>query len=63
MKLTTNDLIATLEKLRSTKHPDLDPILVREVVAAQADYMANPNEALKRIYQAVEAHLTRKETP
>jgi hypothetical protein len=61
--MTTNDLIATLEKLRSTKHTELDAELVRDVVTAQADYMANPNEAFKRISQAVEAHLTRKEKP
>ena len=61
--MTTNDLIATLEKLRSTKHTDLDAELVRDVVTAQADYMANPNEAFKRISQEVEAHLNRKERP
>lgn len=61
--MTTNDLIATLEKLRLTKHTDLDAELVRDVLTAQADYMENPNEAFKRISQAVEAHLTRKEKP
>lgn len=59
--MTLNDLIATLEKLRSAKHTELDEELVRDVVTAQSDYMANPNEAFKRISQAVEAHLPQKE--
>jgi hypothetical protein len=59
--MTTSDLINTIEALRASKHKDLDPQLVREVVTAQADFMANPNEAYKRIAQAVEASLIRKE--
>ena len=59
--MTTNDLLVTLEGLRSTKHADLDAKLVKEVVTAQADFMANPTEAYKRISQAVEAYLSRTE--
>ena len=59
--MTTNDLLETLETLRSTKHAELDAELVKDVVTAQADFMANPTEAFKRISQAVEAYLTRKE--
>ncbi len=61
--MTMSDLINTIEDLRASKHRDLDPQLVREVVAAQEDFMANPNEAYKRIAQAVEEYLVRKENP
>jgi hypothetical protein len=59
--MTTDDLIDTLEILRTAKHADLDAHLVRDVVTAQADFMANPSEAFKRISQAVESFLARKE--
>ncbi|MFO0884817.1 MAG: hypothetical protein U0894_11635 [Pirellulales bacterium] len=59
--MTTTDLLATLEKLRSSKHPELDAELVRDIITAQADYMASPNEAFRRISQAVETYLVRKE--
>ena len=61
--MTTNDLIYTIETLRAAKHTDIDADLVRDVVTAQADFMANPNEAYKRIAQAVEAYIARKEKP
>ena len=61
--MTTNDLIDTIEALRAAKYAELDPQLVRDAVTAQADFMANPNEAYKRIAQAVEACLSRKEKP
>ena len=59
--MTTNDLVDTLEMLRTKKHADLDAELVNDVVTAQADFMDNPNEAFKRISQAVESYLDRKE--
>jgi hypothetical protein len=59
--MTKNELIDTIEALRVAKHKDLDAELVRDVVTAQADFMTNPNEAYKRIAQAVEAYLARKE--
>ena len=59
--MTMSDLINTIEDLRASKHKNLDPQLVREVVAAQEDFMANSNEAYKRIAQAVEEYLVRKE--
>lgn len=61
--MTTNDLGETLEKLRSIKYTDIDAELIRDVVTAQANYMANPSEAFKRISQAVDVHLNRKEKP
>jgi len=61
--MTTTDLIDVIEDLRASKHKDLDRQLVHDVIAAQADFMANPNEAYKRIAQAVEAYLARKEKP
>ena len=61
--MTTNDLVDTIEALRAAKHTDLDAQLVLDVVSAQADFMANPNEAYKRIAQAVEEYLARKEKP
>lgn len=59
--MTTNDLIETLEKLRSEKHSELDAKLVMDVIQAQADFMANPTEASKRIELAVEEYLARKD--
>ncbi len=59
--MTKNDLLETLEALRSSKHPELDPKLVQEVVSAQSEFMANPNEAFKSISQAIESYLTYKE--
>lgn len=59
--MMTNDLVKTLEALRAAKHSDLDAQLIQDVVAAQADFMANPNEAYKRIVHAVDAYLERKE--
>lgn len=61
--MTTNDLIDTIEALRAAKYTDLDAELVRDVVTTQSDFMANPNEAYKRIAQTVEAYLARKEKP
>jgi hypothetical protein len=60
--MTTNDLLQTLETIRSNKHQDLDAQLVADVVTAQSDFMSNPSEAYKRILQAVESFLERKET-
>ena len=58
--MTTHDLLETMETLREARYAELDAQLVRDVVAAQADYMANPAEAFKRISQAVEAYLQRR---
>jgi hypothetical protein len=55
--MTTNDLIDTIEELRASKHKDIDTQLVHDIVTSQADFMANPNEAYKRIAQAVELYL------
>ena len=59
--MTTNDLVDTLETLRAQKHANLDAELVKDVITAQVDFMDNPNEAFKRISQAVESYLDRKE--
>lgn len=55
--MTTTDLQATLERLRSEKYPDLDTSLVKELISAQANFMGNSPEAYKRILQCVEAYL------
>lgn len=53
----TQDLIATIEALRSQRYSDLPAVLVARILETEANFLENQPEASKRIARLVEAHL------
>ena len=51
------ELLATLEELRSQKHPDLSNTLVAQILEIEAYYLENQSEASKRIIRLVDTYL------
>lgn len=55
------ELIATLEGLRSQKYSDLPQTLVAQILETEARFLENQPEASKRIAQLVETYLKGEE--
>ena len=53
----TQDLIATIEELRSQRYSDLPEVLVARILETEANFLENQPEASKRIARLVEAYL------
>lgn len=49
----TAELIATVEEIRATKYPDLDPELVNAVLEVQHQFAEDRAEARKRTEQLI----------
>ena len=60
MTTPEQDLLDTIEEIRSKSFPELDSDLVKKIVLIEKDYTENASEAYKRISEAIDEHLAVK---
>lgn len=60
MTTPEQDLLNTIEDIRSKKFPELDARLVEQIVLIERDFTDDAHEAYKRITEAIDGHLALK---
>jgi hypothetical protein len=58
--MADDDLLDTIEEIRTRQFPELPADLIKEIVLIERDYTENRPEAYKRIGQAIDAYLEKK---
>ncbi len=61
MTIDVEDILSTVEEIRSKKYPDIPEELVKQIIEVEAEYLEQRSEAAKRISKLIGDHVGERE--